>query len=209
MANDGSESAQAQAGRGSQVSGSSGGSGWSTYSWGQFGLLQHSTRDDISDTIRNRKTQQSTHYSGTAPSGIAQLRQSTTEQHTPSDHPDAMNIDDYIFSENISTPMGLGLSPSPELNKKDVSSAASGEKSSNAVASAITIKMRKESAQFAVPQSVPTAPHNPRNSDEFNYVQRHIRKTSIDERRVSSYPTCNNFYTWNLLFPLVPPYHMC
>ena len=90
-----------------------------------------------------------------------------------------MNLDDFIFADNISTPAGLGNSPSPELSKKEL------EKTSNAVASAIPIKMRKESSQFAVPQSVPVPHHNPRSNDEFNYVQRHIRKTSIDERRVS------------------------
>jgi GATA-binding protein len=92
-----------------------------------------------------------------------------------------MNLDDFIFADNISTPAGLGNSPSPELSKKD------SEKSSNAVASAIPIKMRKESSQFAVPQSVPVPHHNPRSNEEFNYVQRTVRKTSIDERRVSCY----------------------
>lgn len=48
--------------------------------------------------------------------------------------------------------------------------------------------MRKESAQFAIPQSVPVPHHNPRTNEEFNYVQRHVRKTSIDERRVSDLP---------------------
>lgn len=117
-----------------------------------------------------------------APSGIAQLRKSSDQKTaTALDHPDAMNLDDFIFSDNISTPAGLGMSPSPELNKKEP------EKSSNSVASAIPIKMRKESAQFAVPQSVPVPHHNPRSTEEFNYVQRHVRKTSIDERRVSYY----------------------
>jgi GATA-binding protein len=114
-----------------------------------------------------------------APSGIAQLRK-TSDLNVESN--DAMNLDDYIFSDNISTPSGLGMSPSPELSKKEM------EKSSNAVASAIPIKMRKESsAQFPVPQSVPVPHHNPRVNDEFNYVQRHVRKTSIDEGRVSYY----------------------
>lgn len=91
-----------------------------------------------------------------------------------------MNLDDFIFADSVSTPMGIGFSPSPELSKKDISNS---EKSSNAVASAIPIKMRKESAQFAIPQSVPV-PQHMRTNDEFNYVQRHVRKTSIDERRV-------------------------
>jgi GATA-binding protein len=118
-----------------------------------------------------------------APSGIAQLRKSSDQTVTNAmgDNSDAMNLDDFIFSDNISTPAGLGMSPSPELSKKDV------EKTSNAVASAIPIKMRKESSQFTVPQSVPVPHHNPRSNEEFNYVQRHVRKTSIDERRVSYY----------------------
>lgn len=119
------------------------------------------------------------------PSGIAQLRKSSDQTPTnaqQTEHPDAMNLDDFIFADNISTPAGIGISPSPELSKKEP------EKSSNAVASAIPIKMRKEStAQFAVPQSVPVPHHNPRSNEEFNYVQRHVRKTSIDERRVSYY----------------------
>lgn len=118
----------------------------------------------------------------TAPSGIAQLRK-TSDQTNGGENADAMNIDDFIFSDNISTPAGLGMSPSPELAKKDPN-----EKLSNAVASAIPIKMRKESAQFAIPQSVPVPHHNPRSNEEFNYVQRHVRKTSIDERRPRKRP---------------------
>lgn len=90
-----------------------------------------------------------------------------------------MNLDDFIFSDNISTPAGLGMSPSLELSKKEP------EKSFNAVASAIPIKMRKESSQFSVPKSVPVPHHNHSSNEEFNYVQRHVRKTSIDEGRVS------------------------
>ncbi|TAQ88707.1 hypothetical protein B7494_g2957 [Chlorociboria aeruginascens] len=115
-----------------------------------------------------------------APSGIAQLRKSSDQ--TPMDSSDTMNLDDFIYSDNISTPAGLGMSPSPEVAKKDA-------EKSNAIASAIPIKVRKESSQqFVVPQSVPIAHRNPRNNDEFNYVQRHIRKTSIDERRPRKRP---------------------
>jgi GATA-binding protein, other eukaryote len=90
-----------------------------------------------------------------------------------------MNLDEFIFSENISTPAGLGTSPSPEIAKETL------EKPSNAIASAIPIKMRKEASQFAVPQSVPVPHHTARGTEEFHYVQRRVRKTSIDERRVS------------------------
>lgn len=96
------------------------------------------------------------------------------------EHPDAMNLDDFIFSENFSTP--AGMSPPRELRDRE-------ENACNAVASAIPIKLRKEkepSASF-VPQSVPIGQHGPRANKEFGYVQRHIRKTSIDERRVSRF----------------------
>jgi len=115
------------------------------------------------------------------PSGIAQLRKVSETAPASTDNLDTMNIDDYIFPENISTPAGLGFSPSPELSKKEIA-----ERSSHTVASAIPIKMRKDSSQFAIPQSVPVTHPNLRNQEEFNYVQRRVRKTSIDERPVSS-----------------------
>lgn len=90
-----------------------------------------------------------------------------------------MNLDDFIFPESISTPAGLGTTPSPEIAKQTL------ERPSNTTASAIPIKMRREPSQFTIPQSVPVPHHTIRGIEEFNYVQRHVRKTSIDERRVS------------------------
>ena len=112
-----------------------------------------------------------------APSGIAQLRKSS--DHTFADNSDTMNLDDFIFTDNIATPAGIDSMPSPDVYKMEP------ERSSNAVASAIPIKFRKESFQQmgGFPQSVPVNHHAP---DEFNYVRRHVRKTSIDERRVSA-----------------------
>lgn len=135
---------------------------------------------DIESQVYNliSHTRQAKQQSQSAPSGIAQLRKTSDQGIKEQQQDTSMNIDDFIFADSISTPAGLGTSPSPELMMKD-------EKTSNAVASAIPIKMRKESAQFAVPQSVPAPHHNPRGNEEFNYVQRHVRKTSIDERRVS------------------------
>jgi len=89
-----------------------------------------------------------------------------------------MNLDDFIFTDNIATPVGIDSIPSPDIYKKE------SERSTNAVASAIPIKFRKETFQQmgAFPQSVPDNRHAP---DEFDYVRRHVRKTSVDERRVS------------------------
>jgi GATA-binding protein len=117
-----------------------------------------------------------------APSGIAQqLRKVSTQNVIPSE---PMNIDDdmddFIFSDKLSTPAGIMATPSPEALKQ------TDEKAAHASAAAIPIKSRKPSQQHFAPQSVPVAPH-PRNQDEFGYVTRHPRKTSIDERRVSGF----------------------
>ncbi|KAI1178892.1 hypothetical protein F4777DRAFT_39717 [Nemania sp. FL0916] len=107
-----------------------------------------------------------------APSGIAQLRKAT-DQHVS--QPEPMNLDDFIVPDNVAPSTGF------------TSSLASGkpetEKAANrATAAAIPIKSRKASGQHFVPQSVPVPPHQ-NTHDEFGYVTRHPRKTSIDERR--------------------------
>lgn len=98
-----------------------------------------------------------------------------------------MNIDDYIFQSSTASPTG-GVSPSPPTE-------AAIATSSNAVASAIPIKTKKEmqdSSHF--PPSAPPPLDRMRNH-EFDYVQRRLRKTSIDETRVSrlgrQHGTCN------------------
>ncbi|KIN04389.1 hypothetical protein OIDMADRAFT_116344 [Oidiodendron maius Zn] len=141
-------------------------------------------------SLRRHKQEQAARYvdrrhgsapPASGPSGIAQLREHS-EQNL-ADSADAMNLDEFIFSENMSTPTGLGATPSPEIAKATLE-----KPSSTAAAAAIPIKMRKESSQFAVPQSVPVPHHTSRGVEEFNYVQRHIRKTSIDERRPPKRP---------------------
>lgn len=116
---------------------------------------------------------------GNAPSGIAQLRKS--------DHSamqtDPMNLDDFIFSEIVATPAGLPTTPASPDNVRGAEDKAAHGSS----ASAIPIKSRKSAQpqQHFVPQSVPVPPHHG-NRDEFGYVNRHHRKTSIDDRRVST-----------------------
>ncbi|KFY19679.1 hypothetical protein V493_07866, partial [Pseudogymnoascus sp. VKM F-4281 (FW-2241)] len=103
-----------------------------------------------------------------APSGIAQLRNSMCQG---DESPDNMSIDEFIFS-NMASP--TDMSP-PDLRDS---------RQPSAVASAIPIKMRKEPVAAFAPQSVPVTQHQ----DEFSYVQRHVRKTSIDERRPRKRP---------------------
>ena len=112
-----------------------------------------------------------------APSGIAQLRKSVDQ--SAANLPDPMNLDDYIFPSSVGSPAGISPS-SPE----DSTSA-----SANAVATAIPIKMKKGShvqeASILPPASAPIPPQYRHRNNEFDYVQRRVRKTSIDESRVS------------------------
>ncbi|KAG6027181.1 hypothetical protein E4U19_002152 [Claviceps sp. Clav32 group G5] len=117
-----------------------------------------------------------------APSGIAQLRK--TSDMMVDNTADAMNLDDFIFSDSLVSSGGL-MSPPPAPCKLEELSPASGPSSAT---TAIPIKSRKDDydAGHFVPQSVPH-PHRLDNS-EFNYVQRHLRKTSIDERQARKRP---------------------
>ncbi|KAF2668942.1 hypothetical protein BT63DRAFT_413422 [Microthyrium microscopicum] len=126
-----------------------------------------------------------------APSGIAQLRKASDHQvPTLSSSPlvqtsdDPMNLDDFLVPNSIASP--AGLSPSP-----------SGEK----MLGSTSIPIRKTSSQDQDYQLSRTAPINApiRPGTDFGYVQRHVRKTSIDERRPLKRPADAS--------PQVPPVH--
>ena len=86
-----------------------------------------------------------------------------------------MNIDDYIFPTSVASP--AGLSPSPPSDLVAAPSAA--------MASAIPIKTKKDVQEQTHPAFPPSAPSQDRSrANEFGYVQRRVRKTSIDETRV-------------------------
>lgn len=114
---------------------------------------------------------------GTAhgPSGIAQqLRREEEEQGL--DHVDAMNLDEFLFYEDGATPSSHDQGHNLDDDMQDLASSAN--------ASAIPINSRKESFERFSPQSVPA----PRHENEFPYVTRRHRKTSIDEQPVGSTP---------------------
>ncbi|KAL2269514.1 hypothetical protein VTJ83DRAFT_1698 [Remersonia thermophila] len=125
-----------------------------------------------------------------APSGIAQLRKSSSEQTAPPPPPppaDPMNLDDFINNDNVGTPAGLAMTPTPTPDTMRQSDDASAH--TTATAAAIPIKPRKEplqqqqqqqQQQHLGPQSVPAAVHQ-RPQNEFGFLPRHTRKTSIDE----------------------------
>ncbi|KAI9891917.1 MAG: hypothetical protein M1814_002302 [Vezdaea aestivalis] len=120
-----------------------------------------------------------------APSGIAQLRSSDPASAT-TPLPDSMNLDDYIFPSSVASPSGL--SPSPESDHQTTSFGT--------VTPAIPIKQRKAVHGLPLhshhsdfpPASAPYPPLHQNRNDEFAYVKRHVRKTSIDERRPRKRP---------------------
>lgn len=113
-----------------------------------------------------------------APSGIAQLRQHADNRSvTPQSDP--MNLDDFIFASSVGSPAGLPPSPSNETAP-----------ASHTTAPAIPIRkpnhLHDQNLSLAH-ASAPPVPPTVVREHEFGYVQRHVRKTSIDERRVSSF----------------------
>lgn len=119
--------------------------------------------------------------SNNAPSGIAQQLQKSSEQEYSSQS-ELMNLDDFIFSDSAATPLAsqgdISLVSGRDCDMQGVAP-------SHANASAIPIKSRKDAQQRFAPQSVPFPPRHP---GEFNYVTRHHRKTSIDDRRTRKRP---------------------
>lgn len=127
----------------------------------------------------------------TAPSGIAQqLRKSSEQQaqvpppvlqpqpQAPAPAHDTMNLDDYIFSSSVGSPAGLSPEPSNETPGPY-----------NATAPAIPIRKPNAASDHNLSLARASAPSVPpliNRENEFGYVPRHVRKTSIDERRVRS-----------------------
>jgi GATA-binding protein len=119
-----------------------------------------------------------------APSGIAQQLRKSSEQHAqvlqPQTQTDTMNLDDFIFPSSVGSP--AGLSP-------DASNDTPGP--FHATAPAIPIRKPNQASDYDTSLARASAPSVPpliNRENEFAYVPRHVRKTSIDERRVSSCP---------------------
>ena len=93
-----------------------------------------------------------------------------------------MNLDDFVLPDNdpASTSSIVVATSQPANNQPE-------DELAHAAISAIPInkKTRPGPSQPLIPQSVPVPRHQKRVQDEFGYVPRHHRKTSIDERRVS------------------------
>ncbi|EGX95327.1 Nitrogen regulatory protein areA [Cordyceps militaris CM01] len=123
-----------------------------------------------------RKKQQEQHSRA---NGIAQLRKSSQANAVPTHNSDQMNIDEFIFPEQTGSPSVFG---SPQMSSSISAAQPSG----------IPIHQQPRGDGLGtafVPQSVPDAPHlQQRDNSEFNYVQRRVRKTSIDDRQTRKRP---------------------
>ncbi|KAJ6786995.1 hypothetical protein PWT90_04128 [Aphanocladium album] len=138
---------------------------------------------------RSRENSISRPGAQTGPSGIAQLRKSSQANAAAAaapHNPDQMSIDDFIFPEQTGSPSSF----TPTQMSAAVSAAVSAAGTSQPTSIPIQQQPRTDSLGSAfVPQSVPDAPHlQHRDNSEFNYVQRHVRKTSIDERQTRKRP---------------------
>ena len=129
----------------------------------------------------------------TAPSGIAQQLRSAADQQMqtqvhqhqhqqqpppPQTH-DTMNLDDFIFPSSVGSP--AGLSPDPSHGAEGPFSAAGP---GVPIRKANQLHDHDHNLSLAH-ASAPPVPPQINRENEFGYVPRHVRKTSIDERRVS------------------------
>ncbi|KAJ4298562.1 Sodium- and chloride-dependent GABA transporter 1 [Collariella sp. IMI 366227] len=143
---------------------------WKFYAKTKLLLPAQERMENLSWRLMHLKLQRT--MAANAMSGIAQLRKSSEQAPL---HSDPMNLDDFINNDNVGTPAGLSLTPTPDTMRQPE------DRSAHTSASAIPIKSRREQlSQHLVPSSVPVAAHQ-RVQDEFGYISRHPRKTSIDE----------------------------
>ncbi|KAI9725758.1 MAG: hypothetical protein M1828_002641 [Chrysothrix sp. TS-e1954] len=126
---------------------------------------------------RSRLSKNGKHAPTSQPSGISQLRRSF-DQHSTQDG-EVWNLDDFIIPTSVASPAGL-------------SRTSSGEDTLTAKAPAIPIRKHKPVPEQDLDPSIASAPSKPPFKDpshtEFDYVQRLVRKTSVDERRSRKRP---------------------
>lgn len=153
----------------------------------QKGYVAQTRPRDHTDMLRLAKT--SIPAKSNQPSGIAQqLRQQSIDQSKQDDH---MNLDDFIVPSSIGSP--AGVSPALSGPVADIDEQIPGA----ALISGLPINRRQQQIQAEeLSLSRASAPstgfQQSRSKNEFDYVPRHVRKTSIDERRVCFYNTTHN-----------------
>lgn len=113
-----------------------------------------------------------------------------------------MSIDDFFHEDAALTPAGIGM----EIEDSQATRQPERMDATATATSSIPIKRHKQQQpQRLVPQSVPYAAQFSRKPDEFGYLARHVRKTSIDDSRRVSSPSMFALSTARkLLIPSIP-----
>jgi len=106
-----------------------------------------------------------------------------------------MNIDDFIVPSSIASPAGTAAeAPNGSLNNQ----------SSSRVGMPIAENKAQQQGPMQLPAaSMPKQIRNKGRTGEFDYVQRRVRKTSIDEKSVRN--SCTTHVLVRLLMPLPEP----
>lgn len=113
-----------------------------------------------------------------APSGIAQqLRRSVDISAEPDNALDPMNLDDYIIPSSVASPSGITSPALSESLGQAMSMYGTG------FAATALSKAQVHIPQNLPPSSLPQSSVALHRISEFDYVQKRVRKTSIDERR--------------------------
>ncbi|KAJ9647523.1 Sodium- and chloride-dependent GABA transporter 1 [Knufia peltigerae] len=112
-----------------------------------------------------------------APSGIAQqlrksVDQSADREPSPSD---PMNLDDFIIPSSVASPAGI-TAPSPSDNQNR-------QFQTPGIPISARNKMHVQIPKDLPPSSAPQSSIPFFRASEFDYVQKRVRKTSIDERK--------------------------
>jgi GATA-binding protein len=148
-----------------------------------FSIFTHTNTSSIHSRAAQESAQTAQKPSSTTPSGIAQLRQATQSNNTApaTASADFMNLDEFIVPSSIGSPAGIENLPATSDHN-------TASQSHSVAQSGIPIKARKDQNVAhapLVPASLPYPSQELRRNDEFGYVQRRVRKTSVDERKVS------------------------
>lgn len=110
------------------------------------------------------------------PSGIALQLRDSIDKGLSDPQGDAMNIDDFIVPSSVASPAGLAAEAPIETSNQSRNTQPAGMP--------ISRKNKPQQNAAAIPPaaSMPKNIHNKGRNGEFDYVQRRVRKTSIDER---------------------------
>ncbi|KAI9654315.1 MAG: hypothetical protein M1831_005480 [Alyxoria varia] len=153
-------------------------------SWRMMSMnLKRQERERASIKYEQEKTKKKGGAVG--PSGIAQLRRAVEQDTAHWSQPvtsngNTVNLDDVIMPNSVSSPAGLSRSPSTDPNTS-ATTGSTGPLSKN-------LALKENDLNPARASAPSHAPFKNTRATEFGYIPRHVRKTSVDERRPPKRP---------------------